>query len=408
MPRPDAKIFLSNGNLGGQALNQFGVAGVVIASPAAPAAGYAVPFILKSKKQAETAFAAPTNALVLDAITKGFFAEAPEGSTLYVICVAQATSLTQMSVAGIAGALLNFANGAIRILAAIKFPAGSYVPVIANGFDSDVHDAVTAMQTLADTWLTNRKPFRALIQGYEFSTVGAAKDYANDTKRNVAVVVGSISDSTALATLMALGRASKEEPQRNIGRVKSKSLAIAANAVVKLGAAVLENIDSVDLDTLYDKRYISFERNQTAPGYIFTDDNMLTALSDDYNSLRHGRVIDNAVRIAYSAYYEELKEDVDVDENGRLSPVVEKALETKIESAIDAQMRSQLSKKIDGSSAVECLVNPSPTQHATLYQLNNISNPNFNILATNKVYVFVKLRPKGCLKYIDIFLGLGV
>jgi hypothetical protein len=408
MARPKANVFLSNGNLGGQPLSQFGTAGVIVSSSVAPVAGYLIPFIVKSKKQIDTAFVQVGNESVKAAL-KRFYDEAPEGTTLYIIAAPQTNQLVQLAGNTIAPVLLNFANGAIRLLGVIKFPAGGYTPTITNGFDQDVHDAVPLFQTLADTWFANRKPFRALLQGYGATTGAAAKDYAADTKHNIGVVVAAINSSTADALMLVLGRASKEQPQRNIGRVKSESLIIEAGAVIKVGSTVVENIDSVDLDAYYDKRYITIERNEAAPGYVITDDNMLTALTDDYNALRHGRVIDSAVRIAYTTYYEELKDDVDVDDVGRLSAAVEKALETKIEQAIDAQMRPQISRKsaTDNSGAVTCLVNPDPTVYASLYQQNNLDPAavNFNILQTNKVYIFVKLRPKGCLKYIDIYLG---
>lgn len=405
MARPGAAIFLSNGNLGIQAPGAFGTPVLIMATPAAPTAGYLTAFSIKSKKQAEAAFANVANAAVLTAIKDGFFAEAPEGTELFIVCAVNTSSLAALAVDGIAGKALDFANGKGRLAAFIKFPDVSYVPTPTNGFDADVHTGAIAAQLLSENWFAKRKPFRALIQGYGFTDVTAALDYSTNTKRNVGIVVGAVNDSTATATMLALGRASKEQPQRNIGRVKSGSLVIAENATVKIGASLLDKVDSVDLDTLHTKRYITFEKNETTTGYIFNDDNMLVKVSDDYNNLRYGRVIDNAVRIAYETYYEELKDDVDVDENGRLSPAIEKALEDKIESEIDAQMRAQLSINKDGTGAVECLVNPDPELYATLYTQNEIINPNFNVLQSETVYIFIRLRPKGCLKYINIYLG---
>jgi hypothetical protein len=115
-------------------------------------------------------------------------------------------------------------------------------------------------------------------------------------------------------------------------------------------------------------------------------------------------VIDNAVRVAFATYYKELKEDVEVDAGGRLAPVVEKALEAEIESAINQQMAAQLSKKESGFADVDCLVNPDPVQYAPLYAQNNIT-PNFNVQDGGNVYLFLLLRPKGCLKQINIYLG---
>lgn len=406
MPRPGAQIFLSNGNLGIIQPGGFGTPVLVLATPVAPVAGYGTAFSVKSIKQAETAFAQAGNIDVVKAIKEGFYAEAPEGTELFIVCVVNTNGLAAMAVEAIAGKALDLANGQGRLLTFVKFPDVSYVPVITDGFDSDVHAAVIAAQTLADSWLLKRKSFRVLIQGYGFSNTAAAKSYAADNKRNIGIVVGSVDNSTATATLLCLGRASKDEPQRNIGRVKSKSLKIAETAVVKIGASTVEQMASVDLNTLWDKRYITFEKNEIASGYIWNDDNMLTAITDDYNNLRYGRTIDNAVRIAYQAYYEELKEDVEVDDNGRLAKVVEKALENKVETNIDQQMRSQLSTNDDGTAAVNCLVNPDPNLYGGLYAQNDIVNPNFNIIQTNTVYIFVRIRPKGCLKYINIYLGL--
>lgn len=408
MSRPSANIYLSNGNLGGQGASTTGVSALVVASPVAPVAGYGVAFLVKSIAQAKTAFAQVGNEPVVDAIVKGFFAEAPEGTELWCVAVAQTNTLTQMAVEGIAGKALLAGAGNVRLVAVIKFPAGGYTPTVTEGFDNDVHTAVTAMQTLANTWLGNRKPFRAFLQGYAYTGIANnAKDYVAANSPNVGIIVGAVDTNTATATLLALGRASKVEPQRNIGRVKSGSLNIPESSAVTIGGTAVELVTNTDLDTLHDKRYITFERNVIAPGYVFNNDLMLAAPANDYSNLRNGRVIDNAVRIAYAAYYEELKDDVEVDENGRLAKVVEKALETKVEGAIDAQMRGQLSTNNDGTSAVQCLVNPDIVQYAFLYSQNNISSPNFNILQTNKVYLFVRMRPKGSLQYIDVYLGFS-
>lgn len=408
MSRPSANIILSNGNLGGQGVSTNGACAVIVASPVAPVAGFSVAFLVKSIAQAKAAFIQTGNEAVVDALVKGFFGEAAEGTELWVVAVAQTNTLTQMAVAGITGLALLAGSGDIRLVALIKFPAGGYTPTITSGFDNDVHTAVSAMQTLADTWLTNRQPFRALIQGYVYTGVANnVKDYSTLAFPNVGIVVGEVDGSSACSTLLALGRASKIAPQRNIGRIKSGSLGLASTVVVTLNAVAVELVTSTDLNTLHDRRYITYERNVIAPGYVYNNDLMCAAASNDYSNLRNGRVIDNAVRVAYAAYYEELKDDVEVDNGGRLDKVVEKALETKVESAIDAAMRGQLSTNADGTSAVQCLVNPDTTLYAFLYSQNSISSPNFNILQTNKVYLFVRMRPKGSLQYIDVYLGFA-
>ena len=97
---------------------------------------------------------------------------------------------------------------------------------------------------------------------------------------------------------------------------------------------------------------------------------------------------------------------MDVDADGRISKVGEKHLETEIASAIDKEMRVQLSKKQDGTADVSCAVNPDYAANIALYNQNGINSaPNFNLLQTGTIYLFVKLKPKGCLKYINVFIG---
>ncbi len=403
--RPKVTVAITNGNLNLQGPSENGTTVLLIASPIAPVAGYGVAFTVKSAAEIKVAFAQVGNETVVAAINNGFFAEAPEGTALHILAMAPATSLATLALAANAEKALMLAGGKARLLAMVKFPSGGYTPTITDGFDADVHAAVIAIQTLADSWQLQNKGFRAIVQGYGFTTAAAAKDYNTYAYRNAAIIVGSIANETATATLLAAGRAAFIQPQQNLGRVKTGSLKIAQASAVKIAAVSADLVPPADLESLHSKRYITFEKNAIAAGYVFNDDNMLTIETDDYNNLRHGRVIDNAQRVAFTAYYEELKDDVDVDADGRVATVVEKALQTKIESAIDQAMRAQLSKKTDGTADVICLVNPDAVQYAALYSRNNIL-PNFNLIQSNTIYLFLSLKPKGCLKYINVYLGL--
>lgn len=407
MPRPSVTVAVSNNNLNIQAPSELGTSVLLVASPVAPVAGYGTAFMVRNKAQVATAFAQIGNAPVVAAINTGFYAEAPEGTKLYILAMAQTTTLATLYAEANASKPLSMASGAARLVAAVKFPANNYVPTVVEGFDGDVHTAVTAAHTLAATYFGLRRPFRFIVEGFAFVSATEAKDYASSSKSSGSIVVGSIDNSTATATLLALGRLAKIGPQQNIGRIKTGSLGIAETATVKIGTVTMEEISVADLDELWEKRYITFERNEAGSGYVFNDDNTLTVVTDDFNNLRYGRVMDNAVRVAYATYYNELKDDVDVDDNGRLDAVVEKALENAIEGAIDTAMRQQLSKKPDGSANVTCLVNPDPVEYAALYSANEISSPNFNILETNQVYIFLQIKPKGCLKFLNVYLGFS-
>lgn len=405
MARPKVNIALTNGGLNIQPPTEFGSSGVLIASPVAPVAGYGVAFVIKSIAQAQTAFAQAGNEAVVEAIEKGFYAEAPEGTTLRVLCMAQATTLVTLASAVNAEKLLTPAAGELRLLTAIKFPSGGYTPTITNGFDQDVHDAVAAFQTLANTWFGKKKPFRFIAQGYGATTISAAKDYATGTYPNGFIVDFTINDSSAWAAMLFAGRVARINPEENAGKIKTGSLNIPDSAAVKIGSTAVESVSDADLDTLYDKRYISVEKNQVASGYVFNDDSAIVAPTNDYNNMRFGRVIDNAVRVAFDVYYRELKSEVDVTEGGRLGAVAEKALEAAIENAINQRIRGQFSLLKDGTADVNCLVNPDAVQYAALYADNGISSPNFNLLNAGQVYLFLKCRPKGCIKTLNVYLG---
>ncbi|RYZ49898.1 MAG: hypothetical protein EOO14_20075, partial [Chitinophagaceae bacterium] len=334
-----------NGGLGITAPSEFGTCGLMIASPAAPVAGYGVAFLVKSKAEAKTAFAQGANAAVLAAIETFFYGEAPESTKLYILCLADTTTLTQMATVANMDKLSALAGNQIRLVAFAKIPAGGYTPTNAEGFDQDVHQCVTAAHAVALDYLGKKKSFRYFVQGYGYQNDHAtAKDYSSAAYSFGHIVLGAIGTNTLNPLLLCLGRAAKIQPQQNIGRVKSGSLNIDQALSVTIGNTVVDNMSATALEALYDKRYITFEKNLIAAGYIFSDDNSLTAPTDDYNNLRNGRVMDNAVRTAFATYYKELKEDVEVDAGGRLAPVVEKALEAEIESAINQGMASQLSK----------------------------------------------------------------
>ncbi len=408
MPRPKVDITILNGQLGLQGPSENGVTALVLATPVAPTGtAYGTAFLVKTKAEVIAKFADAGNAAVVTALNDGFFAEAPEGTEVHITCMANTNTLDQLAAAANVQKSLNSAAGKARLVGVVKFPDISYTPTVVSGFDTDVHAAVPILQAVANTWLASKKPFRFFIQGYACTgNATNALDYSSTVNRNAHIVAAELNASTAIATLMVMGRAAKIGPQVNAGRIKSGSLNTLPAWALTIGGTAIGSVTESTLNTYWDKRYITLEQNQIASGFVVSDDNSLTAVTDDYNNLRYGRIMDNAVRVAFKTYYNELKDDVDVDENGRISKVAEKALETAIENAIDTEMRAQLSKKPDGRADVDCIVNPDYASNIAVYNQNGItSEPNFNLLQTGTVYLFVKLKPKGCLKYINVFIG---
>ena len=409
MSRPRVQVALMNGGLGILPPSTFGTSLLMIASPVAPTAGYGVSFIIESKADVVAAFSQVGNEAVVTALVDGFFAEAPEGNTLYVVAMAATTSLTTMAAAANAEIALTPAKGAIRMVAFVKYPGGGYSPTVTNGFDADVHTCVTAAQILAAAWLVKKKTFRAFIAGFGCDGVAAnALDYSTTSNRNCFIVSPSVNGDSGLATLLLLGRAVAVNPNQNIGRILSGSLNIDPTYPVTIGGNSVDTIGDTALDVYYAKRYLVLQPNEQASGYVVTDDCALTEPTDDYNNLAYGRVIDNMVRIADSVYYQHLKDDVDIDDNGRIDTVTEKALENEVINAINQQMGSQLSSNSDGTASVSCLVNPDTVAYAALYASNNISSPNLNLASGGQVYIFITGRPKGCLRNINIYLGYSL
>lgn len=408
MARPGVSVSIMNGQLGLQGPSENGITALVLATPAAPTGtAYGVAFIVKTKADVIAKFANVLNADVVTALNDGFFAEAPEGTELHITCMANTNSLDTLAASANVEKSLNSAAGKARLVGVVKWPDVSYTPTVTNGFDADVHLAVPVLQTVANTWLAAKKPFRFLVQGYACDGISAnAKDYAAETKRNGSILVGELNISSAISMLLYMGREAAISPQQHTGRIKTGSLNTLEAWALTIGGTAIGSVSDSTLNGYFDKRYITLEKNQIAAGFVVSDDNTLTAVTDDYNNRRNGRVMDNAVRIAFSTYYRELKDDVDVDADGRISKVAEKALQTAIETDIDAGMRVQLSKKSDGTADVSCAVNPSYADNIALYNQNGISSePNFNLLQTGTVYLFIKLKPKGCLKYINVFIG---
>jgi hypothetical protein len=409
MARPSVNVTTLNGQLGIVGPSANGVTALLLTCGVAPTAGFGVAFVCKSKQDVSAAFSNVANAAVVAAINTYFYGEAPEGTELHIVALINTTQLDALAAATNADKALNSAAGKARLLGLVKFPAGGYTPTVANGFDTDVHAAVPIIQAVANTWLAAKKGFRALIQGASCDgNAGSATDYATTNNRSAQIIVGELNSSTQNTLLAVLGRAARVQPQENVGKIKTGSLKVPENTVLTIGSTVIRNITAATLNAYHDKRYVTLELNEIAAGYVVTDDVMLCKPTDDYNNLRHGRIIDNAVRVAFATYYKELKDDVDVDDNGRMSLVAEKALEAAIEGAIDTSMRNQLSLNKSGSANVSVAVNPDYDANIALYNQNGISTaPSFNLLQTGTTYIFLKIQPKGSLQTINVFVGLG-
>ena len=135
-------------------------------------------------------------------------------------------------------------------------------------------------------------------------------------------------------------------------------------------------------ETLHTKRYLFFRNYIGLSGYYIADDLSLVAPTSDFATIANRRVIDKALRLAYSTYIEELAEEI-LLEDGQLSDANVKYLEGKLENVLNETMTNA-----DELSAVSVFIDPLQ-----------------NILSTEQLHVELRLTPVGYTKEIIVSLG---
>lgn len=391
MGLPKVSITLLNGQLGQTAQTQDGIAGLVMTGVAvtdeiALGESKQIFSLADAEGLGLTAAYDTTNTTNVHKTIKDFYAQAGDGAELWIMIVAKTTLMATMcsNASTILKKLLNDAGGRIRIAGVVRVPDGSYSPTYADQLDPDVIAAAAAAQTLANEFATAFKPVRVILDGRDFQgNTGTLLNLKLSTFNRVGVVLfTNVSGSDNAAVGLVLGRLANIPVQRNIGRVKDGEIGI-ANAYLTGQTALIESLTSTQQDQVHDKGFIFARKYAAKNGYFFNDDPTATGATDDYNMIARGRVIDKAIVIANQVYTEELLDDLDVDDNGRIDAGVIKDYQAKIESAIEAQMILE-----DEISGVRAVIDPKQ-----------------NVLSTNKVNVQLFIRPKFYSKEIAVELG---
>ena len=174
-----------------------------------------------------------------------------------------------------------------------------------------------------------------------------------------------------------LGRAARISVNQSLARVKSG--AITAEGWLTNGKTP-EECDAM-LDLLDEAGYIIYRSFSKKNGYYPNDDHMGAPLSDDYSNLNYGRVADKATIYAYTAYIEEIQDDIETDDEGNIPQEMCSYYERLIDNAVAVAMQGEIS---DFKSYVD------PAQ---------------NVLSTRRMAVSCRIRPRGTLRYIIVNLG---
>jgi hypothetical protein len=328
---------------------------------------------------------------------KDFYAEAGEGAPLYVLPVANDTTLTELFTLTEADSLtlqhlLQAEGGTIRLMAVALNPVVAEVAG-GSGVTADLLTAVPLAQAFSVAEFDHYRPIDLVLEGRAFSaTAAAAYDLRTLDSNSVAVTIGR--DQLRVAELVAagitvankfaavgglLGRLAAGPVQRSIARVRSGKLVGITQASLS-GGTLVSTLADTSLDVLTDKAYIFPLIHPGKDGFFYNDDPTCAALTDDYAFIKEGRVIKKAARIARAVYLEELNDDVAVDATtGKLPPIEIARFQNVLESAIQNQM-------VVAGEAVAVSV---------------FVDPNQNVTATDKIKAVVRITKKATAKFIE-------
>jgi Protein of unknown function (DUF2586). len=203
----------------------------------------------------------------------------------------------------------------------------------------------------------------------------------------VGIVIGDTSEDSDNACMgVVAGRMAICPVQRKISRVKDGAL---KPEVIYVGSKLAE---LADVETINEKGYVTFRTFVDKAGYFIADDNLATAVEDDYRSITNRRVIDKAYRIAYNTMVEELNDEVPIATDGNLSPSWCAALEGKMDRAIISNMTANGNLGNDPGDP-----NDTGVESKVPYTQK--------ILTNSKLAASLRVKPNGYGKYIDVDLG---
>lgn len=385
---PKVTIELQNGALGSLGGTNDGVAGIVIGvDPEDTEISAGAKFVLNSID----------DAIInkLDDIPyayqqiKDFYQEAGVGAKLYVLIAPNTETLTNLADTASTNfygrKLLEYAGGEIKILGVCRKPAAGYTATTIKGMDDDSIVAIAKLQALAEAYFALYTPFVGIVEGRKYQGVAASLDDLTEGSANyVGVVLSSSSelyaiDADGASVGLALGRAASVPVQRKIARVKDGGLAITQGY---LGA---KKTEEADFASVAEKGYITIGMYANKTGYYFLDDTLATASTDDYKTVSQRRTMNKMVRLVYSTYINELNDDIELTEEGKLSPATAKYYQGLIENAINSNM----------------------TAAEELSSFSAFVDINQNVLSTGRIDIKCSAVPKGYAQEIKVVLGFS-
>lgn len=271
-----------------------------------------------------------------------FYRIAGEGTKLYILLVAQATTLVEMCEGEndtLGKALITEGAGEIRQIALSVNPTG--VTTLLNGIPDDVFNAIPKAQLLYDWADSHFMPCNILLEGYDFGGDSAAsadlRAIANVSAPNVSVVIGQDFDyaetKTGNAQKMAdvgtaLGTVSAASVNQNIG--DNEAFNLTDGLKKKWLVAGLSNHKTIKsqlshLQTLENKGYIFGAIYPPMAGVRWNNDHTCVEKIIDAegnineHTIAYGRTHDKARRLLRTALLPKVKTNQPVNpKDGKL------------------------------------------------------------------------------------------
>ena len=384
---PRVKINYLNGLLGTAPENQDGLLCLAVLGSTAVSSTFALgtPYrLVRPDELAALGITATNNARIVELVEQ-FYAEAEEGTPVYLLGIESTSMTTVLDVDnGPMKAILQRLRGALRGL--IVASASTASVTVTDGLDPDVLTAMPKAQALA-TWAADNlyAPIFIILEGRHFSSAADAPDLTALAYNRVGVFIGDVvtgSINAAVGTLA--GRIAASPVQRNIGRVASGAL---APQEMYIGSSSVDLAMSV-VDALYAKGYITPRIYVGLSGYYLVDDHLAVAGTDDYAHLTARRTVDKAARIAYLTMLQFLLDEIEVNTDGTMQLPILKSWQAAVENAINNQMSANGELSVVDGSGCKFYFDPSQ-----------------NVLSTSKVEGTLKVRPFGYAREIIVNIG---
>lgn len=394
MGKPKVSIGFENGNLGVVATSPDGICSIVASAVANGTFALNTVYTVFSLKEAETlGIIASVDNYELHKTIKEFYAEAGDGTELWIYGVAKTQTLDQL--VADSEALLMASNRRIRFVI-LKF-APTAAQTVAEGIITGFPATLASAQAIADDFTVNKiHPVVFIIEGYNYSGVpGDLTGFSMTTYNRVAVLIGDTETRTGTTASKGAavgvlgGRIAKNQVHVNIGRVKD-------GALKPLEFFILDTpVEQVNIDALYDKGFITLTTHVGKSGYYFVDDHLACTVEDDYHFLTRRRVIDKAYVLANGVLTNYVLDDFDLLDGGKLSPIDARTIEAEMERVIAQEMSAKKELSVDVTKAndtgVQCLVETTN-----------------NVATTGIIQGKVKVKPKGYGRYLEFTIGYNL